>query len=393
MSYMDDLLKEIDSLDKETQNAFSDYEKIEKEAQRVLEITTNPEKYIIEIDNLFRKKTKLNKADISFLFLATGLQVLRQYILTPQNRVDDKTAAKKIHKENEEKNKLFFGKEDPVNGKQLYYAPMGDILDVNRYVPYDITNGSKKFNLGGSGKGLSDDHRYKVLGHDPILGLFYGTANILTNTITTYTQQSCHVKKIANSLGRQVPTIYAKADTLKIFDKTKERFQNDKPACVAALLKQIYHIKSDEITSDGIPLPFVGNISPALSKELAEYGIDWANTKLFSEQFAFAAIIDFIIAVLHRLLYDGTTDMDLKLYKVRTKKILDYSGIIASASNIISVSVQSAMGNENAINNLDLGGIAHTILKLIKDRNFITEIKREFLTQNFESLIEGDYNL
>ena len=51
------------------------------------------------------------------------------------------------------------------------------------------------------------------------------------------------------------------------------------------------------------------------------------------------------------------------------------------------------MGNENAINNLDLGGIAHTILKLIKDRNFITEIKREFLTQNFESLIEGDYNL
>lgn len=385
------LFDEIDSIDAEAENDFDYYDKIIAESARVQEIAENFKDYIDEIDMNFAKKTKLTKIDMAFLTLATGLQVLRQYALAPKERTNDKQAAEDAHKKNDKQNDKFFDKEDPTNSKKYYYVSMGDILDVSRYVPYDITNGSKKFGLGGLDKGLGSDHRFKVPGHDPILGLIYGTANILTNTITTYTQQSCHVKKVADSSGNEVPQIYAKASTKEVFVKVKDRFETDKPAVVAALIKQIYHIKSDELSKEGIPIPLISQLSPVLAKELADYGNDWANAKQVAKQAAVAVLIDYIIAILHRLLYDGQTDMDLKLYKVRTMKILDYSGAIASASNIIYVGISSAMGNESASNKLDIGGIAYTVWKLVKDRKYMADVKKEFLDSNLDELIKGDF--
>ena len=40
---------------------------------------------------------------------------------------------------------------------------------------------------------------------------------------------------------------------------------------------------------------------------------------------------------------------------------------------------------------LDVGGIIYTIYKLIKDKEYIREVKREFIICNFEKLIQGDY--
>jgi len=388
---LDSLFDELDALEKDTSECFDYYDKITAETERLHEIAENFKDYIEKIDDEFAKKTKLTKIDIAFLTLATGLQVLRQYALAPKERTNDKKAAKDSHNKNENANDKFFDGEDPTYSKKFYYASMGDILDVSRYVPYDITNGSKDFGLGGDGKGLGSDHRFKVPGHDPILGIIYGTANILTNTITTYTQQSCHVKKMVNSSGVEVPQIYAKASTTEVFSKVKERFDTDKPAVAAALIKQIYHIKSDELSKEGIPIPFISALSPELAKALADYGVDWANSKQVLKQATVAVLIDFIIAMLHRLLYDGNTDMDLKLYKIRTKKILDYSGVIASASNIIYVSISAAMGNETATDKLDIGGIAYTVWKLIKDKKYMADVKKEFLDKNLEELIEGDY--
>ena len=388
---LDFLFNEIDRLDNETNECFDYYRRIVTESERVQEIAENFREYIDEIDENFAKKTKLTKVDIAFLALATGLQVLRQYALAPKERTNDKEAAEKAHKKNQKQNEKFFDKEDATNSKKYYYASMGDILDVSRYVPYDITNGSKKYGLGGLNKGLGSDHRFKVPGHDPILGLFYGTANILTNTITSYTQQSCHVKKIANNKGYEVPQIYAKASTKEVFTKVKDRFDTDKPAVAAALIKQIYHIKSDELSKEGIPIPFVGKLSPELAKTLANYGVDWANSKQVAKQATVAVLIDCIIAMIHRLYYDGTTDMDLKLYKVRTKKILDYSGVIASTSNIIYVGVSAAMGDTSATDKLDICGIAYTVWKLIKDKKYMADVKKEFMDKNIDELIEGDY--
>lgn len=390
---IDDLLAEIDDLNNESNMEIEKLDNIISETERVAEVAKNTEKYLDDIDKEFAKRTGLTNIDIAFLGVATGLQILRQYILSPKERQNDKKAGENSHKDNEKINKKYFGEQDSTNNKQYYYASLGDILDVSRCVPYDITNGSKKFGLGGLGKGLSHDHRFKVLGHDPILGLFYGTANILTNTITTYDQRSYHVKKIANERGIQVPTIYAKADTMKVFEKVKERFYDDKISVAAALIKQIYHIKSDENSIAGIPLPFISMLSPEFAQELTEYGMDWANSKLFAGQFVGAAIIDFVIAVTHRIFYKGTTGMDLKLYKIRTKKILDYSGVIASTSNIILTSVKGSIGSRRAIEDLDLGGIAYTSLKLVNDRKYMAQVKKEFIEQNFAKLIQGDYSL
>lgn len=50
-------------------------------------------------------------------------------------------------------------------------------------VPYDAI----KTGAHVSGTGLSGTtHRYRTLGHDPILGWIFGTANILTNSLTKY---------------------------------------------------------------------------------------------------------------------------------------------------------------------------------------------------------------
>ena len=305
--------------------------------------------------------------------------------------MNDKDAAKASHEKNQEIVDEYFDDlvSENSNSNNYYYAPLNEILDSSNGVPYDVIQGSKKFELGGHNKGLNgNSHRFKTLGHDPILGLYFGTLNILTNTVTTNKLRSYHVKKMPDSLGRMKPTIYAKAQTRKLYEAGKKRITDDKVAFAAALIKQIYHIQSDKNSIKGIPLPGVSCCSAEIANELADYGFDLANTEMYGKQFVYAMLIDMIISMLHRLFYDKNIDGDLELYKVRTKKILDYSGVIASTSNVIKSSIMYITSGEH---NLDVGGIIYTIYKLIKDKEYIREVKREFIIRNFEKLILGDY--
>ena len=383
-SELDSLFEESDALDAEIDFEFSEMDGLLKEFERMEDVSKNFANYINDIDKQFAERTGLSKVDIAFMAVATGLQILRQAIFLKQ-RMNDKDAAKKPHEENEELSKKLFGDQKATDSKKYYYASFGDILDISRPVPYDITNGSKKFGLGGKG-GLGSDHRFKVPGHDPVLGLVYGTANIVTNTITSYYQVSAHVKYMQTNHG-YAPTIYAAAETIKMFNEFAKRAKEDPRSVCAALIKQIYHIKADQYSTMGIPIPGIGKFSPELAQELANYGMDWVNLK----QVGLAWIIDMIIALMHRLIYDGPqTDMDLKLYKVRTKKILDYSGVIAETSNVIYVGANALLGNESALDQLDLGGIAYLVGKLIHDHKFMADVKKEFLDSELDKLIKGD---
>ena len=387
----DELLLEADELKKESDASFDKLEEIKKEKLRVQQVASNIDKHLSDIDAEFEARTKLNDVDIRFLVLATSLQVLRQYLLMPKERMNDKDAAKASHEKNQEIFDKYFGnlESENSNSDTYYYAPLNEILDLSNGVPYDVIQGSKKFELGGDNKGLNGNtHRFKTLGHDPILGLYFGTLNILTNTVTTNKLRSYHVKKMPDSLGRMKPTIYAKAQTRKLYEAGKKRITDDKVAFAAALIKQIYHIQSDKNSIKGIPLPGVSCCSAEIANELADYGFDLANTEMYGKQFVYAMLIDMIISMLHRLFYDKNIDGDLELYKVRTKKILDYSGVIASTSNVIKSSIMYITSGEH---NLDVGGIIYTIYKLIKDKEYIREVKREFIIRNFEKLILGDY--
>lgn len=77
--------------------------------------------------------------------------------------------------------------------------------------------------------------------------------------------------------------------------------------------------------------------------------------------------------------------MDRKLYEVRTRKILSYSNLIATSSNLAVVAITRDMQK------LDIGGMAVTLYRLITDVKFIRKIKEEFIFGSYREMIMGDY--
>ena len=73
--------------------------------------------------------------------------------------------------------------------------------------------------------------------------------------------------------------------------------------------------------------------------------------------------------------------MDAKLYEVRTRKILSYSNLIATTSNLV---VTAAARD---IRLLDVGGLAVTVYRLVTDQKFIREVKEEFVFGQFKDII------
>jgi hypothetical protein len=76
---------------------------VAKDAERVSNIAKDVHIIITDIDKQFAEKTKLSNIDMAFMFLATGLQVGRQYLL-PNNAFKDvkritPTAGDKLVKE------------------------------------------------------------------------------------------------------------------------------------------------------------------------------------------------------------------------------------------------------------------------------------------------------
>ena len=94
-------------------------------------------------------------------------------------------------------------------------------------VPYDAITGSKdvlKVGLSGT------THRYRTLGHDPILGWIFGTLNILTDTLTLNNFVSYRVEK-----GR----ITNKTLLLpQLLSETLNQIQSDKYKLPAAVFRQ-----------------------------------------------------------------------------------------------------------------------------------------------------------
>ena len=80
-----------------------------------------------------------------------------------------------------------------------------------------------------------------------------------------------------------------------------------------------------------------------------------------------------IIGLIHGLFYNEEKDGDRELYEVRTRKILMYSNIIASSSNVITVCITKNPKK------LDLGGLMVTLSRLFTDIRFISRVKQEFI--------------
>ena len=368
-------------------------EKRIKDNERICIIAKNPSVVINNIDRKFEQATKLSSIDVSFLFLAIALQVVRQYLITNfKERLSHDIAAKST--KNFEKNILGTetNKEriDRINKTHRWYHPSIKEVSFNP-VPFDQT-------IGLEGLGGAFEHRAKTPGHDAILGYIIGTSNIATSTLTTWNWQSFHIKYGSN----HKPMATNNAETQKVFRNTFERLtkgdSDDKAIIAISLFREAMHIKSDIGSKVSLPIPIISSISPKFAKEVAKYGLDLANINSICKQALYSSSINAIIAMLHRLILENNGGGDPLLYEVRTKKILTYSNIFASASNLLFVTIMSTIGfvsdNPNtikkAISHLDSGGLLVTIYRILTDSIFIGKAKQEFLEKEFYRVVMGN---
>lgn len=355
-------LKNWDELVAEANEAIPEY--IDFEDLLTQNEITNALKDIDRINEQFSKKTRLKKIDILFLAVATALQCTRQYIIDPwlkSHRLNADSSDEKGRKGNAEAG--------------WYYVDTDKIL-TNR-VPFDAQGYSKHSSVQGFLKG--GNHRQVTLGHDPLLGWVFGTANILTNTITRHDFASAHIKYEAGKGN----IIHSLADTGKVFTACKDRLLDEgtdgKIAVGSAVIREAIHLKSDVNTSMSLPIPIISTVSLEFARRLASYGIDTAGV---GTEMGLSLVINTLISMVHRLFFDESID-DKKLYEVRTRKILLYSNIIASTSNII-ISIISKNPKK-----LDVGGLIVTIMRLFSDIRFITNIKKEFIQSSLDINFQG----
>jgi hypothetical protein len=359
-----------------TISAITDWEQLKDEAKNKIlydvdyeDLLTSEEfacayRHLDEINDQFAKKTGFRKIDWIFLFTAIALQCTRQYVIDPW--------LKKIRPDasaNDEKGRK--GNAEPG----WYYVETENIL-INR-VPFDAVTYGKADSIQSFLKG--GDHRTMTLGHDPLLGWVFGTANILTSTLTRRDLASVHIKYQPGKGN----VMHSFADTGKIFNACKERLFDEgwegKLAVGCGIIREAIHLKSDIGTKRSLPIPVISSVSPEFAKKLAEYGIDTASV---STEIGLSVLINTLISMVHRLFYDESVD-DPKLYGVRTRKILLYSNTIASTSNVIATVITK---NPKI---LDVGGLIVTIMRLFSDIRFICKIKQEFIQSALDVHFQG----
>ncbi|MEQ3306513.1 hypothetical protein AAA294_03395 [Fusobacterium varium] len=355
---MDNILKYYDiSLSKEEKdNIYSEYKDRKKDIERE-----------------FCLKTSLNMRDIRFLFFALALQITRQFLLTGKlgesfdknDRLphDDKKIKEEVKKEQVQYKKK--NEEKKVNKSKKGYRTWLEIA-MTQKVPYDAMRNSTEQKLGLNGS----NHRVLTLGHDPILGWIFGTLNIITDTMTLTNFQSYKINLKGLIIEESIPTFH-------IFKDGFESIMEDQYRLPAAIFAQGIHLKSDQFTKMGLPVPILGIFSEEVAGELYKKNYDslcaFRDVKTIGSQAILSIFVNTIIGLVHGLYYDGKNEEERKLYEIKTRKILLYSNIIASTSDIIYNYV-----TQN-IKSLDIGGLGVTIFRIVSDINFINSIKREFL--------------
>lgn len=332
-----------------------------------------------EINEEFSQKTGIiNKTDLIFLAIATALQTAKALIypyiaqqfgygekVDPSRRHDHKYFDKQ-HRKDADKFREKHQKHNP-NEKWINF--------LYQSVPYDAIKGSKDV----LGKGLNgNDHRLKTLGHDPILGWIFGTANILTDTVTFNTFETYRVAR--NPLHMTPVSV----DPISFLIETIQMIKEDRMNLPAAIFSEAIHMKSDFFTKRGLPVPILNTFNESFATELYNSQYD-ALCLLRDSGFAvgsatISVLFDIIIGLVHNV-FNPNKD-EKKLYEVRTRKILLISNIIASSSSVIAACITKNPKQ------LDIGGLLTNTAHLFFDLRFIAKIKKEFVETEIQRRLQ-----
>ena len=346
----------IDTLGTTTQKIEDHLTQVQDEYLRVTQFSVKAGYEIDQLDTQFREKTKLSGSDTVFLFLCVALQCARQYLLT------------------NDKLRITAAQGDALVGDtigQITPPTWEDALFQS--VPYDAIKTSTHISETGL---AGTTHRYRTLGHDPVLGWIFGTANIMTNSLTKSDIVTTY--QVSNmTILRHYPL-----GTLGMLNKAAEYAQNDPMLLAASTARQAIHFGSDYFTKQGLPIPLIATVNNDVAKTMLTKGhIDmWSITR----GAALSALINQLIATIHRLLYNEDRDGTPSMYEVRTRKILSYSNAMATGSNIIVTAFTKDLTK------LDVGGILVTLYRIVSDYKFIHEIERDFLKNEFYNIVVGE---
>lgn len=347
---------------------------MQDEYHRVTEISASAPVIIENVDKSFREKTKLTDCDIAFLMIATALQCARQYLLSNDKlRLQDKGSVKSNTRGDKVAKKAY----DATVGK---VAPPSWEKVLFQSVPYDALDyaSDNVKELLGNSELSGKTHRFRTLGHDPVLGWIFGTANIMTSSlsktdfITTYQISDL---KIAGYYPLGTPGML----------QTALEFSHDDPKLLAAAAgRQAVHFGSDYFTKQGLPFPGTAIVSDRLAQVAIDNHIDmWS----ISRGATLAALINQLIAIVHQLFYREDIDGSPSLYEVRTRKILSYSNALATGSNVIVTAFTQDLTK------LDIGGLMVALHRFITDEKFIQEVKRDFLkNEMYRQIVGKPYN-
>lgn len=357
---------------------------INKQIERHIKLCDDTPKILEEATTEFNGLTSiLNKKDIPFFVFSILLQCCMKYYIKVFREMNDKMLADKtpFHNKDEKSNR----------SENNYYASREEI--ISNPVPFDAiqkehdNNWYKINNIirpGFSGF----NHRATAIGHDPLLGLIIGTANIMTATITRNDLISWHVKTRAHSrITRNgtnsfvnLDSVCERASTIEIFRQIGIRIKNEGEegwiTLGCALLKEIIHLWSDLPSKQSLPFPIVSTFSTKLARELSLYGM---NTGTIVQGGLATMAINWTIGFLHGL--TRSKKEDKSLFKVRTQKIIMYSDLFSTVSDIGYSIFLAYMGDKNTMRKFDLGGYLVTLYEISNSSNIISKIEREFYTK------------
>ena len=379
---LEELKKKRQSLDKATDTTLSNMEIIANESYRVANVAHNSKEILDSLDKDFEQQTGLKGMDIAFLFVATALQLTRIVVINQLTKIEKagqgNIKEEALHKLQEKiLGKLYDGS---FVDERPFYASMGHIV-TKPGVPYDATNTfdlktiERLLDKGelpawdfdfknylvkeklGLFKGAN--HRFATLGHDPILGLLFGTITCTKKSpvLGPLDIPAITTNHVIYRLDFKDPRIGVYAPTTIMLSETYNRIKSQPEAFVASLIKQIIHIGTDLYTPTGIQFPGANLILSNTNVEKITKYISTGDVIKIGASAGLAALINLIISTVHALLYNPEKTLNQDLYNVRTRKIIMYSNTIATSSNLIWVGGNMATGNEAAIKDLDIGGL------------------------------------
>ncbi len=368
----------------------------------------NPLRYYDAVNEEFERMTSLQREDYVYVFLCAGLQCLRQYLLTDfKPRLNDQDAAAAVKGDDDYETSYRWANDED-------YRMTVDQIWLNP-VPFDAIKGGKALNAGVSGK----THRFNVPGHDPWLGYFFGTVNIMTGTITVIDGglmknfdsiagglesavglKSYLVKSLPERIRyksgavsvRTVDKIAEPAPPFSVLvDACIDRIQDDKKegleALASAVVKEYIHLKSDRRSLQSLPVPGLSLVSPDLAKKTAEFGFDSLNIRTVGKQLAGSVLINCIVRAfyfVHHYLAGGYTDM----HKVRISRILNVANVLATVSNL-AFTIAASFWAPDLTRKADIGGTVASFAEICKNNDFIYKMQIEYIENRLVEMINS----